>query len=65
MKISIKLRPDALGIITATLLPIYNTKPKDRKEKATLSIAIDIVKKLESKCVSVKSKINFLIVKKK
>ncbi|MFK7061403.1 hypothetical protein V3Q90_14895 [Flavobacterium oreochromis] len=65
MKISIKIRPDALGIITATLLPIYNTKPKNIIEKATLSIAIDIVNKLESKCVSVKSKMNLFDSNKK
>lgn len=54
MKIELRLLPEALAVVTATLQPVYNTKVHTRRHKATLSIALDVVSKLDKKFASVK-----------
>ncbi|MRX70291.1 hypothetical protein SAMN06265349_101706 [Flavobacterium resistens] len=65
MKIDLKLAPEVYIIISATLQPINNTKPQTRKEKSTLSIAIDVLDKIESKASSFKKQSTLFDAKKK
>ncbi|MDA6068664.1 hypothetical protein NJT12_03435 [Flavobacterium sp. AC] len=53
MKIDIKLPQQTFVIIATTLQPVYNSTPHTRKEKSTLSIALDVVTKIESKTGSI------------
>ena len=65
MKIALKLNPDTAIIIAATIEAVYNSKALTRKEKSTLSIALDVAAKLDGKAVSVKAKQNLFDAKKK
>lgn len=49
MKIELKLSNETITIITATLQPVYNSKPISRRDKSTLSIALDVVNMLDKK----------------
>lgn len=65
MKIDLKLTNESLAIITATLAAVYKTKAQNRRHKSTLSIAIDTVSKLDSKCANVKVKMDLFNAKTK
>ncbi|OWP76860.1 hypothetical protein [Flavobacterium oreochromis] len=65
MKVDLRLSPETFGIITDVLQPLYNTKAVTRRDKTTLSIALDVVTKLDSKCNSIKAKMNLFDAKKK
>ncbi|BFM42701.1 hypothetical protein CFS9_13420 [Flavobacterium sp. CFS9] len=49
MKIDLRLSNETITIITATLQPVYNSKPISRRDKSTLSIALDVVNILDKK----------------
>jgi len=53
MKIDVKLSPQTFVIIAATLQAVYNSTPHTRKEKSILSIALDVVSKIEAKTGSI------------
>ncbi|GIZ10005.1 hypothetical protein [Flavobacterium sp. UMI-01] len=65
MKIDLKLTPENALIIAATIEAVYNTKAHTRRNKATLSIAIDVASKLDGKAVHIKAKRNLFDAKKK
>ncbi|MCC9072471.1 hypothetical protein LNQ49_12845 [Flavobacterium sp. F-65] len=65
MKVDLRLSHEAITIITATLQPIYNSKAHTRREKSTLSIALDVVTILESKFSKLKLKTDLLNTKTK
>lgn len=65
MNIDLKLSPETIIILNEALQPIYNTKSSNRREKCALSIALDVVVKIESKAKSLKSKMNLFDAKKK
>lgn len=56
MKIELKLTPENAIIIAATIEPVYNSKAFTRREKSTLSIALDVAAKLDGKAVHLKGK---------
>lgn len=56
MKIELKLTPEATIIIAATLQSVYNTKAHTRRHKSTLSIALEVTSKLDSKAATLKVK---------
>ena len=64
MKIDLKLPTQAFVIISATLQPIYKSKLLTRKEKSILSIALDVVSKIEAKTVSIKKQATLFDEKK-
>lgn len=65
MKIALKLNPDTAIIIAATIEAVYNSKALSRKEKSTLSIALDVASKLDAKAINVKAKRSLFDAKKK
>jgi hypothetical protein len=65
MKVILKLNPDTAIIIAATIEAVYNSKALTRKEKSTLSIALDVASKLDAKAINVKAKRNLFDAKKK
>ncbi|WP_281237871.1 hypothetical protein [Flavobacterium praedii] len=65
MKVILKLNPDTAIIVAATIEAVYNSKALTRKEKSTLSIAIDVASKLDGKAINVKAKRNLFDAKKK
>ena len=65
MKVILKLNPETAIIIAATIEAVYNNKALTRKEKSTLSIALDVASKLDGKAVSIKAKQNLFDAKKK
>lgn len=65
MKIEIALTPEAAIIIAATIQSVYNSKAFTRREKSTLSIALDVAAKLDGKAVHLKAKMNLFDAKKK
>ncbi|MDX6187968.1 hypothetical protein SGQ83_01285 [Flavobacterium sp. Fl-318] len=65
MKITLSLSNEGIMIITSALQPVYKSTPLTRREKSTLSIALDVLNKLESKLGSVKMKANLFDFKKK
>ena len=65
MKVILKLNPDTAIIIAATIEAVYNSKALTRKEKSTLSIALDVASKLDAKVINVKAKRNLFDTKKK
>lgn len=65
MKIDIKLPPEAIMVIAATLQGVYKTKGFTRREKSTLSIAIDVLTKIDAKAVILRSKMSLFDSKKK
>lgn len=65
MKIALKLNPDTAIIVAATIEAVYNSKALTRKEKSTLSIALDVASKLDAKAINVKAKRNLFDAKKK
>ena len=65
MKIALKLNPDTAIIIAVTIEAVYNSKALTRKEKSTLSIALDVASKLDAKAINVKAKRNLFDAKKK
>lgn len=65
LKIDLKLAPETALIIAATIEAVYNTKAYTRRNKSTLSIALDVAAKLDGKAVSIKAKRNLFDAKKK
>ena len=65
MKIALKLNPDTAIIVAATIEAVYNSKALTRREKSTLSIALDVASKLDTKAINVKAKRNLFDAKKK
>ena len=65
MKIALKLNPETAIIIAATIEAVYNSKALTRKEKSTLSIALDVASKLDAKAINVKAKRNLIDAKNK
>lgn len=65
MKIELKITHETLTCITSTLVGIYNTKAHTRRTKSTLSIAIDVVSKLDAKFSNVKVKTDLFNTKTK
>lgn len=65
MKIDLKLTPENALIIAATIEAVYNSKALTRREKSTLSIALDVAAKLDGKAVHLKAKQNLFDAKKK
>jgi hypothetical protein len=65
MKIDLRLTPETAIIIAATIEAVYNTKAFTRRNKATLSIALDVAAKLDGKAVLIKGKRNQFDAKKK
>lgn len=65
MKIDLKLNPENAIIIAATLEAVYNTRATTRREKSTLSIALDVAAKLDGKAVALKAKRNLFDAQKK
>ena len=65
MKVILKLNPETAIIIAATIEAVYNSKALTRKEKSTLSIALDVASKLDAKAINVKAKRNLFDAKKK
>lgn len=65
MKIDLRLSPETAIIIAATLETVYNTKAFTRRNKSTLSIALDVAAKLDGKAVLIKGKKNQFDAKKK
>lgn len=64
MKILLKLNPETALIVAATIEAVYNSKALTRREKSTLSIAIDVATKIDGKAVSIKAKQNLFDAKK-
>ena len=65
MKILLKLNPETALIVASTIEAVYNSKALTRREKSTLSIAIDVATKIDGKAVSIKAKQNLFDAKKK
>lgn len=65
MNIDLKLSFESITIITSTLQPLYNTKALTRRHKSTLSIARDVLAKLEKKVTNVKLKTDLFNSNKK
>jgi hypothetical protein len=65
MKITLKLNPETALILAATIEAVYNSKALTRREKSTLSIALDVAAKLDGKAVHIKAKNNLFDAKKK
>jgi hypothetical protein len=65
MKIELRLVPETAIIIAATIEVVYNYKALTRRQKSTLSIAIDVAAKLDAKAVHLKAQMNSLKSKKK
>lgn len=65
MKIELSLSPENALIIAATIDAVYNTTGFTRREKSTLSIALDLVAKLDCKAIQLKAKRNLFDAKKK
>ena len=65
MKIDINLPPEKLCIICAALQSVYNSKAHTRRHKSTLSIALQVAAKIDSKVSSIKGKMASLFESKK
>ena len=65
MKILLKLNPETALIVAATIEAVYNSKALTRREKSTLSIALDVATKIDGKAVAIKAKQNLFDAKKK
>ncbi|CAM2902986.1 hypothetical protein [Flavobacterium frigoris] len=65
MKIKLSLTPENAIIIAATIEAVYNSKAISRREKSTLSIALDVAAKLDGKAIHIKAKMNLFDAKKK
>lgn len=65
MKIDLRLTPENAIIIAATIEAVYNTTALTRRNKATLSIALDVAAKVDGKAVALKAKRNLFDAKKK
>ena len=65
MKIILKLNPETALIVAATIEAVYNSKALTRREKSTLSIALDVATKIDGKAVVIKAKQNLFDAKKK
>lgn len=55
MKIDLKLSVTAILIVTATLQAVYNTKSLTRRNKSTLSIALDVANIFDKKSANLKT----------
>ena len=64
MTIELSLSPENITIITATLQAVYNSKANTRRQKSTLSIALDVASKFDSKIAPLK-KVTLFDAKKK
>lgn len=64
MKITLKLTPENAIIIAATIQAVYNTRSHTRREKSTLSIALDVAAKVDGKAVALKANRNLFDAKK-
>lgn len=49
MKIDLNLTHETITLVTATLQPVYNTKAHTRRNKSTLSMALEVVRKFDLK----------------
>lgn len=65
MKINLSLTPENAIIIAATIQAVYNSKGFTRREKSTLSIALDVASKLDGKAVHLKATANLFDAKKR
>ena len=65
MKIELRLTPENAIIIAATIEAVYNSKAFTRREKSTLSIALDVAAKLDGKAIHLKGKMNLFDAKNK
>lgn len=65
MKIVLKLNPETALIVAATIEAVYNSNALTRREKSTLSIALDVAAKIDGKAISIKAKRNLFDAKKK
>lgn len=65
MKIDLKLNPETALIVAATIEAVYNSIALTRREKSTLSIALDVAAKLDGKAIGIKAKRNLFDAKKK
>ncbi|WP_264548000.1 hypothetical protein [Flavobacterium sp. N2820] len=65
MKVELSLLAETYIIIAGALQPVYNSKSHTRREKSTLSIALDVVAKVDSKVCSLKGKTSLFSQKKK
>ena len=54
MKIDIHFKAEELATTSITLQSVYNSKALTRKERSTLSIAVDVAVKFESKVCKAK-----------
>lgn len=55
MNIDLKLTTTAIVIITATLQSVHNTKALTRRNKATLSLALQVANIFDRKSVNLKA----------
>lgn len=62
MKIDIHLTPEALIYVSNILQGVYETKATSRRERSTLSIAFDLLAKVEAR--TAKAKATFISFKK-
>lgn len=65
MKIDIKITHANVFIIAATLQAVYNTKALTRRNKSTLSMALEVTSKFDSKASSLKPQATLFDEKKK
>lgn len=65
MKVELKMSPENAIIIAATLQAVYNSKAVTRRDKSTLSIALDVAAKFDAKAVNLKAKMNLFDSKNK
>ena len=65
MKVELKISPENAIIIAAALQAVYNSKAVTRRDKSTLSIALDVAAKFDAKAVNLKAKMNLFDAKKK
>lgn len=65
MKIELSLTPGDWILVSIAVQPVYNTKSHTRREKSTLSIALDVSKKVDAKACSLKASQNLFNQAKK
>lgn len=55
MKIDLHLTPEELAITATELKAVYNSKATTRKERSTLSIAIDVANIFDKKVINIQA----------
>ena len=63
MKIDLQLTPEELAITATELKDVYNSKATTRKERSTLSMALDVAKIFDKKVINIQA--TLFSVKKK